>query len=46
LQEIHESDGSLEGHGMKGDERLFARLGFDVLEDLLLVVDERSPALW
>src|ERR1700712_2040598 len=39
LEEVHEADLALEGDGVEGDERLLARLGLHVLEDLLLVVD-------
>src|SRR5580658_957812 len=40
LQQVHQSDRSFESDGVKGHERFLARLGLDVLEDLLLIVDE------
>src|SRR5258708_4657900 len=40
LQHVDEANRALEGHGMEGDERLLSRCRFDVLENLLFVVDE------
>ena len=41
LQHVDEADRALEGDGVERDQRLFAGRGLDVLEDLLLVVDEK-----
>ena len=43
LKHVDEADGPLEGHGVEGHERLLTGLGFDVFEDLLLVIDEEIP---
>src|SRR5260370_35025310 len=40
LQHVHETNRALEGDGVKGNEGLLARLGFDVLEHLLFIVDQ------
>jgi hypothetical protein len=40
LQQIHQADRPLEGHGVKGDQRLLARLRLDVLEHFFFIVDE------
>src|ERR1700722_5716197 len=40
LKHVDQADRPFEGHRVEGHERLFARLGFDVFEDLFLVVDE------
>ena len=45
LQQIDEADRAFERDGVKGDERLFARLRLDVLEYLLLVIDEEVALL-
>ena len=41
LEQVDQADRALEGNGVEGDQGLFARLGFDILEDLLLVIDEK-----
>jgi hypothetical protein len=40
LEDVDETDGAFEGHGMERHECLLARRGFDVLEDLLFVIDQ------
>src|SRR5580704_10871828 len=40
LEQVDQADGAFECHGVERDERLFSGLGFDVFEDLLLVVDQ------
>src|SRR5262249_26173312 len=40
-QHVHQADRSFERHGVHEDVRLLTRLGLDVLEDLVLVVDDR-----
>jgi hypothetical protein len=45
LKQIDQTDRAFERHGMEGDERLLAGFGFGILEDLLLVIDEKSPFL-
>src|SRR5260370_3914427 len=40
LKHVHETNRALEGDGVKGNEGLLARLGFDVLEHLLFIVDQ------
>ncbi len=40
LQDIDETDGAFEGDGVECDQRLLARLGFDVFEHLLFVIDQ------
>src|SRR5258706_1514710 len=40
LKHVYETDRAFEGDGMKGHEGLLARLGFDVLEHLLFIVDQ------
>src|SRR6202048_3126503 len=40
LKHVHEADPAFEGDGVKGDEGFLTRLGLDVLEHLLFVVDQ------
>ena len=41
LQQVHQADGTFEGHGVKGDQGFFTRLSFDIGKDFFLVIDEK-----
>src|ERR1700736_2145729 len=45
LQHVHQADRTFEGGGVERDQGLLARCGFDVLENLLLVVDQEITLL-
>ncbi len=45
LQHVDEADRAFESDGMERDQGLFARCGFDVLEDLFFVVDQEVTFL-
>ena len=45
LEHVHEADRAFEGDRVECDERLLSRACFDVLEDLLLIVDEKIAFL-
>lgn len=43
--DVHKADRALESHGMEGHQRLLARLGLHILENLLFVIGEEIPVL-
>ena len=45
LEDVHEANGALERDGVESDESLLAGFGFDILEDLFLVVYEEIAFL-
>ena len=45
LEQVHKADGALEGHRVKSDQCFFARFGFDVGKDLLLVINQKIARL-
>ncbi|OAG75467.1 hypothetical protein Amal_03367 [Acetobacter malorum] len=40
MQQIYKTDRPFIGDGMKSDEGFFARVGFNVLENLVFIIDE------